>query len=271
MSQSKLIIAALSVLAGASAAQAAVFAPVAVTGFNYDVIAEQGVFTGTAASILTLVNATFDGGPGQPGTTFSAVGANSDYPLVGLPAGSTFFSDLNADHSFALAAANVNNAIQLSKTTAAGTLTFSTPAAYSELAFAVAGGWGGGTVAYTINYAGGTTGTGNIVVTNWSDGVVDIGGTPTPVDIYHTAGRAAAMTTWNNQPDIVNRNERWSLFEQIVAVDSTKSINSVDFGFVTTGNNTPSIFAVSGSAVPEPASMAGLSLVAGMLLRRKRA
>jgi len=251
MSQSKLIIAAMSVLAGASAAQAATFSPIPVTGFSHDMI------VGTSETFATGLTATMDDGEGLAGSTFFQTGVASGG--IGLPTGNVV---IDADYTFGLPSSYVgNNALLIcipfdaygSHTTnhPNGTLNFTTPAAYSALSFLVSGGGGSGNVGYTINYAAGALATGNIFVQDW-------GNSPWSLQTDRWGGSGTAATGFG-------------MFRvDVTGLTNPSDITSIAFTNVGPNGN-KSIFAVSGVAVPEPASLAGLGLVAGMLLRRRRA
>lgn len=144
------------------------FDPIPLTpgSFTHDMIVEK-----TAPSPLNLlVSGTMDGGTNNNGWTWFEQGWLAGAPPAGLPQhGTTFVATNAADHIFRMAADyTVNNALMVYSNNGlglpSGTLTFTTPAAYSFLSVLVAGGGVVSNLTYTINYQGGGSDTGTLVV-----------------------------------------------------------------------------------------------------------
>ena len=147
------------------------FDPIPLTpgSFTHDMIVEK-----TAPSPLNLlVSGTMDGGTNNNGWTWFEQGWLAGAPPAGLPQhGTTFVATNAADHIFRMAADyTVNNALMVYSNNGlglpSGTLTFTTPAPYSFLSVLVAGGGVVSNLTYTINYQGGGSDTGTLVVYDW--------------------------------------------------------------------------------------------------------
>src|SRR5208282_4494340 len=86
------------------------FNPIAVTGYNADIVVEASAGPATdsgallSAPFMTFTTASMDGGTNNTGNTWYEQGYVSQYPLTGLPpAGSILVSTNLSDHSYQLA------------------------------------------------------------------------------------------------------------------------------------------------------------------------
>lgn len=240
---------ALSAIASLSAtfALADTMTAVSATGFNRDMIVEIG---GNA----TAVNATFDGGWGGIGdgsalnTAFFQQGAVSD-STRGLVAGvRTSSSDANT--TFSLQSFNSNNALYLDHGDhTSGTLTFTTPRAYRQLAVFSSSGGGSPTVGYTIHYADSTTQTGSFTSKDW------FGGGDTVA--VNEKGRVYYDSAWTLDPNTESLVSLGASIYQasITGFDSSKTIASIDFAATSDNTAKTAIFAISGTSVPEPGTL----------------
>lgn len=230
--------------------------PIGATGWNRDVIVEAGAtapYTSAAASFDVPNNYGFYEA-GLPGGT------------RGLPSSRTFTSLVDGTTVFQFQPYSGNNVLQLSASTSSfGTLTFSTPGVYSSisiLAAAANSGFSSGNL--TIHFADSSVSP--ALQFNNSDwffqpnpaiqgfGRLDLGST-TPEDngesypeLYPTTLNLAALGL------------------------NTKPIVSIDFTDLSSDpRESTGIFAISGTLVPEPGSLALVILGAGLLkvLRRK--
>jgi hypothetical protein len=225
-----------------------------VTGFNRDMIVEAG-------SGADSVNASFDGGweangrSGIMGTSLYGRGALSD-TTRGLVDG-VYTSSCDSSTTFQFQAFNSSNALFLDHDDhTTGTLTLTTPRAYTQLALFSTGGVS--TVQYTIHYADAATTIGSFDVTDWFTGGSSV------------AENAKGRVVWGGGSWIADSSTESlisagaSIYQtNITGIDATKGITSIDFAMIDTGSKKAAIFAVSGSAVPEPCSF--VMLTCGLL------
>lgn len=131
-------------------ALAANMTPVAVTGFNRDVVVEN---TATGAPFYTWAE---EMNPGE-GTVFYQSGLPGYQ--YGLPATGQFVSETGDGTVFQFQPYTAENALVLSWQTSmdSGTLTLSKPSRFLRVAFTAHSGSGGGTPAVTFNFADGSS------------------------------------------------------------------------------------------------------------------
>lgn len=160
------IIAPLLVLCtGLAELCAQTYTPVAVTGFNNDVVAETG--TNAAALTTTVLDLSSN-------ILYSAAFATANGLAGGLPNSGTI---VNGTRSYQLAAYNAGNGLFLSangavaNTLAAGTLTLVSPAAFSRISLLLFSTEGATTLSATLTFTDGTTAAGgNMTVQDWFNG-----------------------------------------------------------------------------------------------------
>jgi hypothetical protein len=231
--------------------------PIAATGYNQNMVI-------SAANGGANVTATMDDGTGKGGDTFYETGLAGTPNVSGVPkAGVVFGSGNDTNHTFVLQAngPGQNDAVMLDETHTAGTLSLSSPARYSVLSFLLAGGNGGAPIGVTIHYAGGGMQTGMLTSPDWfGNGALAL------------AANGRDSVALNDLNAVNSGNPR--LFQQdVMLADTLDNVLSVDFawqGTIANGDHN-GIFAISGQAIPEPSSLALLSLGAvGFLVRRLR-
>jgi hypothetical protein len=240
--------------------------PIAVSGFNQDVVVEAGAVNDATTHYQGAITSSLDGSTNKTGATFYEKGLPGT--IGGLPSGGTnFVSNDDPNATFALQSATGNNALELNKNNPSGTLTLDTPTRLTQLAILATTGSGSYLSApMTLHFANGR---------------------PDAVLAYSAGdwfGRDGAglfgvdrVNVENGNPDSFTDNPR--LYEtsldltQFGLSDDPISSITFDFGGGTTGDGNTEIFAVSGTAVPEPAAV-GLLLLGGigtLASRRRRA
>src|ERR1041385_722865 len=208
MKKKLLLLVASSIVASISAF-AAGYSPVAITpgSYNADVVVEK-----TVPSLGTNTTATVDGGTNNNGNTWYEVGYNTGAPTTGLPAAGTTLNFANTvgagvsnvssaymtTHSFTLEPSyTANNAVLIDTAVTNCTLTLATPAAYSNLAFMVTSGNGGGAVTCIVHHADSTLETNGFLCGDWFGGTVNV--------IYTAMGRVNVRTgVFDGQASISN-------------------------------------------------------------------
>jgi hypothetical protein len=246
-------------------------APIAVSGFNQDVVVEAGAVNDPTNHYLGAVTSTLDGSTAKTGATFYEKGLPGT--VGGLPAGgASFVSQDDPNATFALQSATGSNSLELNKSSPigangnpGGTLTLATPTRLAQLAILATTGSGSYTSApMTIHF---------------SDGRPDLVLAYSAPDWFGRDGAALLgvdrINATTGVPDNNTGDPR--LYEttldltQFGVEGSPISSITFDFGGGTTGGGNTEIFAVSGSPVPEPAAV-GLLLLGGigMLAGRRR-
>ena len=229
--------------------------PIVGTGYNADVIADAG---DTGAPVTSV-------SPGGIDSQFAyfQTGFIPTAPTNGLLTGAPAISAADANTTFLLQPANANNVVFLTQAANTQTFTLTTPAAYSTLSFAATGTNGSQPFTYTFNYTDGTSS-----AVGSATAPDNFGGTNTAiftggrVDI--ASGGAEANTTNPRIYQIDTTGLNSGLALQSVTLTATNLAEA--------GRTNIAVFSVSGTPVPEPASLSLLGVGAmGLLARRRRA
>jgi hypothetical protein len=259
------------VFLGASLAQAAqIPIPLTPATFNQDVVVEVGAVDDPTTHYTNSVTATYDAGTARTGNSFYGVGQNAASPTTGFPAAGFFVSAADPQTTYQIQSHAANQAIMLDQATPSATATFVTPAPYSTLSFLTSTGNGASSLSVTVNFSDGTpsiTAAGSFPSEDWFN--------VTTMVAHIAAGRVNVPAgTYNN---VDGTNPR--LYQRDItlpALAGQHPISSLTLDWTAT-DTTPAnthgvIFAVSGTLVPEPASMGLMGLGAlGLLARRRRA
>jgi hypothetical protein len=230
--------------------------PVAVTGFNHDVLYEN-----TNAGAVFNYDRGFPviGMPGTPGGR-------------GLPANGTVVSNATASAgnndlttgatTFQLQDYGASNALHLGQNNGGqnfGTLNLASPGAFSFLSLLVSRGGGGCTIDVTMRYTDGSAEVFKFDPPDWYD--------PNNVNSAFAPGSGPGWI----QPNGGNYDGNPTFFEVPLPVDSLRSLTGLDFYTNNAGGSDFAVFAVSGTLVPEPATIGVIAGVGvGLLSRRRR-
>lgn len=222
-------------------------APLSITsGFNADVIANgSGLATNSVTSTIdgsslgdVFYDSTYASSHGVPGS--GALNAGTLTTGVG---------------SFVIASASGNNALDF-LSSGSGTLSFASPATASQVYVLGTAGNGPTTLNYTLNFAGGTTASGNLTFPDW----------------YNNAQTGAVnglgRVDINNGTYDSGNSNNFSLYAESISItlpDQSLNLDSINFSYSSGGQ--ASIFSVSGVApVPEPSTRALIGLGCLVLL-----
>lgn len=214
----------------------AAYVPISLSGFDYDLIVENGAAAGgaLAGSATTATMESF----ANTGKSWYEVGYNAAAPATGLPAaGVAVVSELSADHSFRLADDYAAaNAVMLDTTHNTASLTLTNPMSYSALSVLTSSGHGSGTIGYTLHYINGSTSTGSFVSNDW------FGAAGTAIT---AAGRVDVNS--GGFDSVSSTNPRLYQVDIPVAVNNSL-ITSVDLTFNSgsAANTRTAVFALSG-------------------------
>ncbi|RZK16129.1 MAG: hypothetical protein EOO56_20740, partial [Hymenobacter sp.] len=141
------------------------YAPVALTGFTHDIIANG------AGAVSTTTTADIDGAAATGGTNYCLMAQDyvgptgqvpnpTGFPAATYPALETnglITSALNSAITYQLASYSANNALRLYGAAATGTLSFATPSPAAELYIIGTSGNATSVLTVTVNFADGTT------------------------------------------------------------------------------------------------------------------
>jgi len=209
------------------------FVPIPLTSdsFNHDIVVEKTA----PPPLMPATTASMDGGTANTGYSWFERGYNPSWPAAGLRvAGSIFPGDVPGHDYLLPPSYKSNNAVLIDSTLTVATLTFTTPASYSQLSFLAASGNGPGIVQFTVHHQNTTTETGTFTCPDWLSSFNQA---------YIASGRVEvnAFTM-----DGLNLNYP-ALFSRDISLSTTNNpVTQIDFAFVS-GNAHNAIFAVSGS------------------------
>lgn len=248
--------------------------PIAATGWNSDVV----VGSDTEPAVDVAPSGTF--------SWFSsgAVDHNGNAHLDGLPMGTNFTSAATAGGGtvFHLQPVTASNNLKLGYGyPSTGSLQIS--GNYSSISILAAsydadtGPANRGIGTYTIHYSNATTQTGNYSAFDWN---TDLYGNSTNHAITGlgrnnglggTVGFNGGIGGGNTLESgfIYEKPVNFGLYETDLLTDPTLGITSIDFNIANSASGT-SVFALSGTAVPEPTSMGLLGAAAFAFLGRRR-
>ncbi len=226
----------LILLCAFAAVARAGFAPIALTSgsYNQDMVVEATAPAPVVAGGYTT--ASMDSGVANANNSWYEQGYNLTNLSSGLPpAGTTFTSQSLANHQYTMPASYAaNNALMLDTVLTNGTLTFTTPAAFSQRSFLESGGHNGVTFSYTVHHLDGTTETGSASIPDWFNGTNPAWTANGRVDV----GTFAFNSVNGNNPRL------YSL--DITLTHASSAVTRIDFTYVS-GSGEGTIMAVSGS------------------------
>ena len=193
-------------------------------------------------------------------------GYNTNALTTGIPAlpavvSAPQVSAANANTTFVFQPVNANNVLRVASG-GTSTFTLTTPTAVSDLALIVTGFNGTRNAGYTLNYVGGTSTTGTFTAPD------NFGG-PNPA--FTIGGRVFIDNSTTSIGQTEGTNPR--LYEVDITANGGLALQSIVF---TDNDASPSVgegtgvFAVSGTVVPEPASLGVIGIAGLALLRRRR-
>ncbi len=231
------------------------FNPIALNpaSYNHDVVVEAAA----PPPVNIAVNVTMDGGTNKNGNTWYEKGYNPAAPTSGLPPAGSLVTNAGLNHVFQMPPDyHVNNVIMVGHNNggrtlllSSGTLTLTTPAAFSGLSFLTCSGNGPVLVGYSIHYADASTESGSFSSLDWFNT-----GAGLP-NVLNTAGVVSISAGGVNN---IGGAARGAAFAADVTVGNPAvNITSVDLFYNGSGtganlNNTNSngravIFAIAGS------------------------
>jgi predicted alpha-1,6-mannanase (GH76 family) len=150
-----------------SGSTGAAFSPIAVTGYNQDIVVEASA--GKPGALTGVTTATMDTGTNNTANTMYEMGYVASSPSTGLPHPGSTITNLSApDHRYTFAPSySLNNAILVSSNNPTATLIPVTPANYPALSFLLAAGNGPATIGCLIRFANGTSESHSISAPDW--------------------------------------------------------------------------------------------------------
>ncbi|MFO1513155.1 MAG: hypothetical protein U1F83_09625, partial [Verrucomicrobiota bacterium] len=240
---SGLVVAGLLLAAGltlVSKTRAADMTPVALTGFNGDVVIENTATGPPYTSYAVRVN------PGEVWIFYQSGLPGKSY---GLPVDGSVLSEIGDGTTFQFQSYTASNALLLNSSAGTtGTLTLGTPETYSRVAVLAHSASGGGSANVTFNFADGTTWTTTYDAPDWFNGVnYALSGTERiSINDGSTGGAPGNPRFYQTTIDLAGQ-----------LGSSNRPLASITFNQVASAGAT-AVYAVSGEvALPTPAVILG--------------
>jgi GEVED domain/Secretion system C-terminal sorting domain/Ig-like domain CHU_C associated len=213
------------------------YQPLAVTGFNQDVIA-NGIGAPTTSTTTSVDAQNANANFAYLALDYQATEASA-LPTVGLPVNGQLTSPNIPGLTYSLQPYTGNNSLKLPNQNDSGTLTLTTPVAVSALYLATTSGDGGSTISVQVNFADGTSQTvSGLPVTNWDSAAP--AATPAIIGNIGRVKRTTGVVSTGN----------FQLFQITVPIEignQAKLVNSLTVTKTATGTDSqiPHVFAVS--------------------------
>lgn len=219
----------LSLMLSVFTASAVVYTPVAVTGYNQDLVADGSGPSAGSVSVST----------GFDGVNYAFVAQNYSYsgtPSYYLPTSGTLNSKLTTGLSWQLASYTANNVLHLPNANDTGRLTFVTPQSAAEVEILCTSGSGSATATFTVVFTDGTTQTfTSVAIPDW----------------YNAGGATNGIGRVNLTTDVLEgTSSNPHLFEKKLALSTANYSKLIDHILVENTNSGSStgligVFAVS--------------------------
>jgi hypothetical protein len=223
------------------------FTPIAVTGYNEDMIVESNIYPSVVSTPLNATTASMGDGTGNTAETLYEQGYNPSSLSSGLPApGSTITSASDSTVLYTLASSYTNNNAVLIDGTNAATITPTDPTNYSSLSFLTVSANGPTLIDYIVAFKDGTSQNGQFVAPDWYNN--------TPYAFIAngrvTVGSGAFSSVDSGNPRLYSA--------QILLANNLSPVTSIQLSADSSGTGPSAhavIFAVSGGMGPLPPSI----------------
>lgn len=216
------------------------YSPLAVTGFNRDMIVEASAPAPSAVFSATTV--TIDSGTNNYDNTYYEQGY-AGRTTTGVPAAGSTFTNAAGNRAFTMPSTYVGNdclfigpypATDTHPDYTVGTLNLTAPAAYNALSILNSSGNGPVPINVTVHHSGGGTESFSISAKDWFDG---------STAAWVANGRFSVQNlAFNN----VNGGACKLFSSDITLTDQANPVTSIDFAYAGTGGGRTAIFALAG-------------------------
>jgi hypothetical protein len=235
--------------------------PITVTGYDYDFVVEATATVGgrVVSQIMndgTNVWATSESMDGNDNTGASWYeqgynqnnyaknnnslphnNVNADTTWTGLPHAGSYVTNATANHIYQMPPSyTASNAVYFNLLRTNGTITLTTPTAFSGISFLAAAGGGDQSLSIVINHQGGSSETENITIPDWYSGSAPVA--------YIVNGRVQVPTA--ELQDVANNNPRL-LQVDLPLTDAVNPVTSIDLVKTNVNDARIAIFALSGA------------------------
>ncbi|HEX3799704.1 MAG TPA: glycoside hydrolase family 76 protein [Verrucomicrobiae bacterium] len=210
------------------------FNPIAVTGFNEDIVIEATA--GASGNLSGYTTSTMDTGNANTANTWYENGFVRTAPTTGLPPAGSILTNVTApDHLYVMAPSYAaKDALLLTSNAPTGNFVPVTPASYSALSFLVSSGNGPVTVGYSLHHANGVIESSSFAVPDWFYGA--------PVAFYAN-GR---VNVSSKTVDSINASNP-RLYAIDVPLSTTSPVTNIAFTWLSGGSSSSAVlFSVSG-------------------------
>ncbi len=213
------------------------YTPIAVTGYNEDIVMEQNA--GKPGPLTGVTTATMDSGTNNTDSTFYEAGYVPQAPGTGLPLPGSLVTNISAtDHIYQMPPSySANDAVLVNSNLPSSLILLQNPASFSALSFFTSCGNGPATLGCTVEHADGTTESNYFTVPDWFDY------SPVALDAN---GRVYVNSSTVNS---VNSGSPRIYSEDISLKDVTSAITGIRLNFIFSSNGpsaNAAVFGVSG-------------------------